>query len=121
MARSIFAILYELQARLDELRDALAPLATLSGDDAPPRAAARTAKPAGDDAPKRRGRPPRSASAPARPRKASADVSSARALQGRYMGTIRGLSKAQQEQVRGVRAERGIEAAIELAKRLAAE
>ena len=40
-------------------------------------------------------------------------------LQGKYMGTMRGLSVVKRRQVKAVRADKGIEAAIKLAERLA--
>jgi hypothetical protein len=40
-------------------------------------------------------------------------------LQGKYMGTMRGLPVGKRRQVKAVRAQRGIEAAIKLAERLA--
>jgi hypothetical protein len=41
-------------------------------------------------------------------------------LQGQYMGTMRGLTRAQKAKVKAVKERRGMEAAIKVARRLAA-
>ncbi|MCI0441555.1 MAG: hypothetical protein L0177_20835 [Chloroflexi bacterium] len=49
----------------------------------------------------------------------SAALRRAQKLQGKYMGTMRGLKPAQQARVKKLRAEKGIRAAIAAAKRMA--
>ncbi len=120
MAKSAFTILDELATGISELQSALAPLASLTGGDGP--------------FPARRGRPKRvkrsgkrgvrgkatPAAAPTktkRPRKpVSAAVKAKRVLQGRYLGAIRPLTKAQRAKVKKVQAAKGHVAAIREAK-----
>ena len=52
-------------------------------------------------------------------RKPSAKRLAALKLQGRYMGHVRNLGPRQKARVKGLRASKGIEAAISLAKQLA--
>jgi hypothetical protein len=107
MARHLFAILDDLTANLAELKSALAPLALIGGtvvsEAGKPAAARRPAKGAASG-----GRGPVSAKRRAAMRE-----------QGRYMSAIRPLSAPQRAQVKKLRAARGAEAAIALARRLA--
>ena len=107
MARHLFAILDDLTANLAELKVALAPLAligvTVVSEARKPASAQRRAKGA-DSGP----RGPVSAKRRAPMRN-----------QGRYMSAIQPLSAAQRAQVKKVRAEKGAEAALALAHRLA--
>ena len=106
MARHLFAILDDLTANLAELKAALAPLALIGGtvvaEARKPASAQRRAKGAASG---RRG-------------PVSAKRRAAMREQGRYMNAIRALSAAQRAQVKKVRAEKGAEAAIKLARRL---
>jgi hypothetical protein len=122
MPRSIFTILDELAGGITELKAALAPLAALTrGGDGPfpspvhPRKVGRPRKPAA--APAAAAQP---ASTPAKsagsPRKrVSAKARAGRVLQGRYMGALRKLSKADQAEVKKARADQGVEAALKVA------
>jgi hypothetical protein len=107
MARNLFAILDDLTANLAELKAALAPLALIGGT-----VVAEAKKPATAQ---------RGAKAVASGAKGpiSAKRRAAMKVQGQYMGAIRLLSAAQRAQVKKVRAEKGAEAAIALARRLA--
>ena len=111
MARHLFAILDDLTANLAELKAALlkaalAPLALIGGtvvsEARKPASAPRGAKvaPSGTKGP------------------LSAKRRAAMQDQGRYMGAIRPLSAAQRVQVKKLRAAKGAEAAIALARRL---
>jgi hypothetical protein len=106
MARHLFAILDDLTQDLAELKAALAPLALIGG-----KVVAEAQKPA--PAPRRAkgaasgGRGPVSAKRQAAMRE-----------QGRYMSAIRPLSAAQRAQVKKLRAAKGAEAAIALARKL---
>jgi len=51
----------------------------------------------------------------------TADQRRALKLQGKYMGTMRGLKPAQRDRIKKVRAQRGIHAAIKAAQKLVAE
>jgi hypothetical protein len=107
MARHLFAILDDLTANLAELKAALAPLVLIGGtvvsEASRPATAQRSAKGAPSG-----GRGPVSAKRRAALRE-----------QGHYMSAIRPLSAAQRAQVKKVRAEKGAEAAIALARKLA--
>jgi hypothetical protein len=106
MARHLFAILDDLTANLAELKTALAPLALIGGtvvaEAGKPAAANRDAK-----------GPPSGARGPI-----SAKRRAAMRLQGRYMGALQPLSAAQRAQVKKLRATKGAEAAIALARKL---
>jgi hypothetical protein len=109
MARNVFGILDDISSSVSELRDALAPLASIaSGSIRSPkrkRAASMPARPAG----KKR----------ARRKAVSAATKAKRILQGRYLAAIRPLTKAQRAKVRKIQAKKGHEAAIRAAKNLA--
>src|ERR1035437_4372509 len=116
MPRPIFTLLAELQSTVAELADALAPLQRLAG----------TLKvhdgllPAKASMRKRASRKKKAAStAPTRPTRKPARRSrgtSARlALQGKYMSALRKLSKADQAEVKKVRSEQGVDAALKVA------
>ena len=51
----------------------------------------------------------------------SAEVRAALKFQGKYMGTMRGLSRAQRSTIKRIRVEKGINAAIIAARKLADE
>jgi len=106
MARHLFEILDELTANLAELKATLAPLALIGGtvvaEARMPATAPRGAKGA---APVARG-------------PVSAKRRAAMRVQGQYMGAIRPLSAVQRAQVKKIRAEKGAEAAIALARKL---
>ncbi|HEX7580779.1 MAG TPA: hypothetical protein VF580_12345 [Thermoanaerobaculia bacterium] len=116
MPRPIFTLLAELQSTLAELADALNPLQkladTLKGHDGP-----FPMKAAG----KKRGtRTRRTASAAPtkaarKPARKSRGTSARLALQGKYMSSLRRLSKADQAEVKKVRSEQGVEAALKVA------
>lgn len=106
MARHLFAILDDLTANLAELKTALAPLALIGATAVPD---------AGRPAPSRR-RSKGTASARRNP--ISAKRRAAMREQGRYMSAIRPLSAAQRAQVKKLRAEKGAEAAVALARKL---
>ena len=59
-------------------------------------------------------------SQPRRRRRLTPAQHAALKLQGRYMGTMRGLKPTQKAKVKRIRAQRGIRAAIAAARRLAA-
>ena len=105
MARHLFAILDDLTANLAELKAALAPLALIGGtvvaEAKMPASAQRDAR----------------ATASGERDPISAKRRAAMRLQGRYMGAIRPLSARMREQVKKMRAEKGVEAAIALARR----
>jgi hypothetical protein len=107
MARHLFAILDDLTANLGELKAALAPLALIGGavvaETRKLTSAQRRAKgtPSGTRGP------------------ISAKRRAAMRAQGRYMSAIRPLSAVLRGQVKKMRAEKGAEAAIALARRLA--
>jgi hypothetical protein len=106
VARNLFAILDNLTANLAELKAALAPLALIGGtvvaEARKPATAQRGAKVAASAA-----RGPISAK-----RRAALHV------QGQYMGAIRLLTATQRAQVKKLRAVKGAEAAIALARKL---
>jgi hypothetical protein len=107
MARHLFAILDDLTANLAELKATLAPLALIGGT-----VATAAAGPVAS-------LKPRAKKAPSRARgPISAKRRAAMRVQGRYMGAIRTLSAAQRAQVKKLRAAKGVDAAIALAKRL---
>jgi hypothetical protein len=116
MPRPIFTLLAKLQSTLAELADALNPLQkladTLKGHDGP-----FPMKPAG----KKRGtRTRRTASAvptkaARKPARRPKGTSARLALQGKYMSALRKLSKADQAEVKKVRSEQGVEAALKVA------
>jgi hypothetical protein len=107
MPRNLFTILDEMTANLAELKATLAPLALIGGtvvaEAKKPATAQRGAKvtPSGARGP------------------ASTKRRAAMRVQGQYMGVIRPLSAAQRVQVKRIRAEKGAEAAIALARKLA--
>ena len=106
MARHLFAILDDLTANLAELKTTLAPLALIGGtvvaEAIKPVSSHRRAKGAASG-----GRAPVSAKRRAAMRE-----------QGQYMSAIRPLSAVKRAQVKEVRAEKGAEAAIALARKL---
>jgi hypothetical protein len=106
MARHLFAILDDLTANLAELKTALAPLALIGGT-----VVAEAKKPA--LAPRRAKAAPSGSRGPV-----SAKRRAAMRVQGQYMSAIRTLSAAQRAQVKKVRAAKGAEAAIALARKL---
>lgn len=106
MARHLFAILDDLTANLAELKAALAPLALIGGT-----VVAEARKPV--SAKRRAKGAPSGARGPI-----SAKRRAAMRVQGQYMGAIRPLSPAQRTQVKKLRATKGAEAAVALARRL---
>jgi len=107
MARHLFAILDDLTANLAELKAALAPLALIGGT-----VVAEARKPA--TAPRDAKVTPSGTKGPV-----SAKRRAAMRVQGQYMSAIRTLSAAQRGEVKKLRAEKGAEAAIALARKLA--
>jgi hypothetical protein len=106
MARHLFAILDDLTANLAELKAALAPLALIGGT-----VVSEARKPASTQC--------RAKGAASRTRgPISAKRRAAMRVQGRYMSAINPLSVAKRAQVKKVRAAKGVDAAIALAKRL---
>ena len=114
MARNLFAILDNLTANLAELKAALAPLALIGGTVAS-EAGRPTAgsKPTASPQPRAKGVPSR-ARGPISPKRRAAMRD-----QGRYMGAISRLSAAKRAQVKKVRAAKGVDAAIAIARKLA--
>ena len=106
MARHLFAILDDLTANLAELKSTLAPLALIGGT-----VVAEARKPA--TVPRGAKGAPSVARSPV-----SAKRRAAMRVQGQYMSAIRPLSAAQRAQVKKVRAAKGAEAAIALARKL---
>ncbi len=124
MPRPIFTLLSELQSTLSELKDAIDPIARITGlfrgNDGPfPMKTVTTKK--RDRRKARKAPAPKAAKAsapttltPAKPaRKRNANPRFA--LQGKYMSALRGLSKADQAEVKKVNAEQGVEAALKVA------
>lgn len=106
MARNLLAILDDLTASLAELKATLAPLALIGGT-----IVTEAIKPAGG---KRRAK-----RAPSRARGSiSPKRRAAMRDQGRYMGAISQLSAVKRAQVKKVRAEKGVAAAIAAAAKL---
>ena len=106
MARNLFAILDDLTANLAELKASLAPLALIGGT---------VVSEAGKPAEAQR----RAKGAPSRARgPISAKRRATMRAQGRYMSAIRPLSAVQRAQVKKLRAAKGAEAAIALARKL---
>ena len=97
------------EQEIKSLRDRLSALELLSPDK-PARAGRRPGRPA---------RPARKTRA--RRIKISPRVRALRKLQGKYMGYVRRLKPAEKARVRSVREKQGIEAAIRMAKSLAAK
>jgi hypothetical protein len=106
MPRHLFAILDDLTANLAELKATLAPLALIGGT-----VVAETRKPAP-------AQPRATGAASGRRGPVSAKRRTAMRDQGRYMSAIRPLSAAQRAQVKKLRAAKGAEAAIALARKL---
>ena len=121
MTRSVFALLDDLADNVAGLKTALAPLAAFANGTAttrgatPKRRRRRTAQRA---TPKQTVR--RNAAAPPKKarRKTSPALHAKRVLQGRYLGAIRPLSKANRAKVKAVQAKSGYDAAIKLAQGL---
>jgi hypothetical protein len=127
MARSIFTLLAELQSTLAELVETLNPLQNLVGSlragDGPfpmkaagkkratrrRKASSRRSAPAAAQAPTARTKATR------KPARRSRGTSARLALQGKYMSALRKLSKADQAEVKKVRSEQGVEAALKVA------
>jgi hypothetical protein len=121
MAKSVFAILEDLGTNLSELKNALAPLASLTGGDGlfpAKRGRAKAVKSSG-----RRGAQRKPAAAQTRVKRrrkpVSAAVKAKRVLQGRYLGAIRPLTKAQRTKVKKIQAAKGHVAAIKAAGAIA--
>ena len=121
MARkSLQQVLGDLSGSLAELQEMLAPFLGGGATSAAPvkRSPGRPKKVRAGDA------PPKATSRGAKPgraksgRKAAGGASDGRALQGRYMGVIRSLTAAQKKEVKALRAEKGVEAAISRAQEL---
>ena len=106
MARNLFAILDEMTANLAELKATLVPLALIGGT-----VVAEARKPATAQ----RGA---TGAAPVVRGPVSAKRRAAMRVQGQYMGAIRPLSAVQRAQVKKIRAEKGAEAAIAVARKL---
>ena len=106
MARHLFAILDDLTANLAELKATLEPLALIGGT-----VVAEAKKPATTQ------RGAKVAASAARG-PVSAKRRAAMRAQGQYMGAIRPLSATQRAQVKKLRAAKGAEAAIALARKL---
>ena len=106
MTRNLFAILDEMTANLAELKATLVPLALIGGT-----VVAEARKPATWH------RGAKGAPSVARS-PVSAKRRAAMRVQGQYMSAIRPLSAAQRAQVKKVRAAKGAEAAIALARKL---
>lgn len=105
--RSLFVVLAELQGKLEELVEALAPLralmSPLSRDGGAPFPARRRRK-------KEEAATTDTSSPPLLARRPNARH--AQVLQGKYMASMRGLSPADKDAVRAVRAKQGVAAAI---------
>jgi hypothetical protein len=116
MPRPIFTLLAKLQSTLAELADALNPLqkllSTFKGGDGP-----FPMKPAGKKRAKRAKKDASAAPTKAtrKPARRSKGTSARLALQGKYMSALRKLSKADQAEVKKVRAAQGVEAALKVA------
>ena len=123
MARPISAIVDDLVGNLRELKDAIGPIARIAaafrGGDGPFSFKTSDQEPARK--PGRPRKPSATAKAPDTPSKAPVAPKKVRKpnpalqMQGRYMSAVRSLSKANKAEVKRVRAEKGVEAAIALA------
>jgi|SRR5450759_17704 hypothetical protein len=121
MAKSVFALLDDLAENVAGLKAALSPLLAIATGPTSSRRATTT---------RRRRRTRRNtatkstvrrnaAAAPTKARrKTSPALHAKRVLQGRYLGAIRPLSKANRARVKAVQAKSGYDAAIKLAQRL---
>lgn len=105
--KSIFAILNDLKEGMEELHEALSPLAAIAVQETPRamRRARRVVKKTG----RKISRSARRAMPPA--------LKEMRRLQGRYMALVRRLTKAQQGQVKKLRASKGYKEALRLAEK----
>ena len=106
MARHLFAILDDLTANLAELKAALSPLALIGGT-----VVAEARKPA--SAPRRA-----KVSAPRAKRRVGPKRRAAMKQQGLYLASLNRLKPTQRAQVKKLRAAKGAEAAIALARKL---
>jgi hypothetical protein len=106
MARNLFTILDEMTANLAELKATLAPLALIGGT-----VVAEARKPA---TAQRRA----TGAAPVARGTVSAKRRASMRIQGQYMSAIRPLSAVQRAQVKKIRAEKGVDSAIALARKL---
>jgi hypothetical protein len=118
----IFMILDDLGRNVAALRESLSALRALVGKDGPFPMAVKPMRTRGRRRKTRRSiptKPGRKAKftipPPRRRYRISAKVRALRKKQGRYMGLVRDLSAAQKAQVKKVRAEKGLEAAVKLA------
>jgi hypothetical protein len=107
VARNLFAILDDLTANLAELKAALAPLALIGGT-----VVSEAGRPAASPQTQAKRAPSRSRG-PISPKRRAAMRD-----QGRYMGAISRLSASKRAEVKKVRAAKGVEAAIALARSL---
>ena|SRR5436190_20375496 len=118
--RSLQEVLQNLSGAVQELQEMLSPF--LGGTASVPTVSRRLpgrprkSAPAAVTAPVKRGRKP--AKAAAGQKKTSGATSNGRALQGRYMGVIRSLTASQKKEVKALRTEKGVEAAIARAQEL---
>jgi hypothetical protein len=108
VARNLFAILDDLTANLAELKAALAPLAIIGGT-----VVSEARKSVGSPQRRSKAAPPR-ARGPISPKRRAAMRD-----QGRYMGAISRLSAVKRAQVKKLRAVKGVDAAIAIARKLA--
>ena len=125
MPRPIFTLLAELQSTLAELVEALNPLQKLAGlfkggdGPFPMKPAVRRRGPGKKKAVSAAPAEAPAAAAPkkaARPKPKKAKTTNSKlAFQGKYMAAVRGLSVADKAEVKRIRAEQGVEAAIKVA------
>jgi len=112
MSRTVFSILDDLAQNVTDLKASLSPLMAFA---AGPVRSRRTV-------PRLRAPVSRASSTAAPPKKArrrtSPTLHAKRVLQGRYLGAVRPLSKANRARVKAVQATKGYEAAIKLAQSL---
>ena len=122
MTRNVFAIIDDLGRGLSELKNALSPLASLTGGDGPfpiRRGRSKTPKRSGRRVVQRKAAPAATPTKAKRPRKPiSAAVKAKRVLQGRYLAALRPLSKAQRAKIKNVFVKGGHKAAIRAAQRM---
>ena len=121
MTRNVFAIIEDLGTGLSELKNALSPLASLTGGDGPfpiRRGRSKTPKRSGRRALQRKEAAATPTKATRRPKPVSAAVKAKRILQGRYLAAIRPLSKAQRAKIKKVFIKGGHKAAIQAAHRM---
>jgi hypothetical protein len=119
MSRTVFSILDDLAQNVTDLKALLSPLMAFAAGPVKPRRTVprRRANRKTRRAPMSHASPTAAPKKKAR-RRTSPALHAKRVLQGRYLGAVRPLSKANRARVKAVQAGQGYEAAIKLAQSL---